>query len=190
MSEQIKKKKFKDTKLGAWLKEKAPVVLNQVGDLLPDSGTLGIVKRGIDILSPEDKEQGLKEVEKVERKLTQIDIENAKIELEEQKLMLQNLEGAREMNMKDDEVQKKFSMSFLFSFMGVIVVVISMVCYASYFKIKVESQYIVLITSILTMIGSKLNTIIDFYFGGSEGQKNTEKGSFLRDSFEYIRDKK
>ncbi len=46
--EKIKKKKFKDTKLGSWLKEKAPVVLNQVSDLLPDSGTLGIVKRVLD----------------------------------------------------------------------------------------------------------------------------------------------
>ena len=38
------KKKIKDTKLGIWLKEKAPGVLNIVGDLLPDSGALGIVK--------------------------------------------------------------------------------------------------------------------------------------------------
>lgn len=37
-------KKFKDTKLGQWLKDKAPKVLDVVGDLLPDQGTLGIVK--------------------------------------------------------------------------------------------------------------------------------------------------
>lgn len=38
------KKKIKDTKLGAWLADKAPSVLNVVGDLLPDSGALGVVK--------------------------------------------------------------------------------------------------------------------------------------------------
>jgi len=38
------RKKIKDTKLGVWLKEKAPSVLSIVGDLLPDSGGLGIVK--------------------------------------------------------------------------------------------------------------------------------------------------
>jgi len=36
--------KIKDTKLGAWLKLKAPRVLETVGDLLPDKGGLGIVK--------------------------------------------------------------------------------------------------------------------------------------------------
>ena len=36
--------KIKDTKLGAWLKTKAPGVLDTVGDLLPDKGGLGIVK--------------------------------------------------------------------------------------------------------------------------------------------------
>ena len=41
-------KKIKNTKLGAWLKSKAPNVLDVVGDLLPDSGGLGIVKNLID----------------------------------------------------------------------------------------------------------------------------------------------
>ena len=36
--------KIKDTKLGAWLKSKAPNVLDTVGDLLPDKGGLAIVK--------------------------------------------------------------------------------------------------------------------------------------------------
>ena len=36
--------KIKDTKLGGWLKEKAPNVLDTVGGLLPDKGALGLVK--------------------------------------------------------------------------------------------------------------------------------------------------
>jgi hypothetical protein len=43
-----KKKKIKDTKLGAWLADKAPDILGVVGDLLPDNGALGIVKNLID----------------------------------------------------------------------------------------------------------------------------------------------
>ena len=43
-----KKKKIKDTKLGSWLADKAPGILGVVGDLLPDSGALGIVKNLID----------------------------------------------------------------------------------------------------------------------------------------------
>ena len=38
------KKTIKNTKLGAWLKEKAPNILSVAGDLLPDSGGLGVVK--------------------------------------------------------------------------------------------------------------------------------------------------
>ena len=37
-------KKIKDTKLGAWLKSKAPNVLTIMGDALPEKGALGIVK--------------------------------------------------------------------------------------------------------------------------------------------------
>lgn len=42
------KTKIRDTKLGAWLKDKAPSILDTVGDLLPDSGGLGIVKNLLD----------------------------------------------------------------------------------------------------------------------------------------------
>lgn len=40
--------KIKNTKLGKWLKSKAPNVLDTVGDLLPDQGALGLVKNLID----------------------------------------------------------------------------------------------------------------------------------------------
>jgi hypothetical protein len=52
------KKKFKDTKVGQFLKDKAPKILDTIGDVLPDKGVLGIVKNLIsssDELSPEDK---------------------------------------------------------------------------------------------------------------------------------------
>ena len=55
------KKTIKNTKLGAWLKEKAPNILSVAGDLLPDSGGLGVVKnlisqdKGIDPAEAEAK---------------------------------------------------------------------------------------------------------------------------------------
>ena len=51
------KKKIKDTNLGKWLREKAPNVLDTVGDLLPDKGALGVVKNLLDKepdVSPEE----------------------------------------------------------------------------------------------------------------------------------------
>jgi hypothetical protein len=53
-------KKIKDTKIGKFLSEKAPQILAVVGDVLPEQGTLGIVKNLISKdpdLTPEDKEQ-------------------------------------------------------------------------------------------------------------------------------------
>jgi len=52
------RKKIKDTKVGIWLKDKAPDVLETVGELLPDNGALGVVKRLIDLepnITPQEK---------------------------------------------------------------------------------------------------------------------------------------
>jgi hypothetical protein len=42
------KKPFKETKLGKFLAKVAPKVLGVAGDLLPDAGVLGMVKRLIE----------------------------------------------------------------------------------------------------------------------------------------------
>jgi len=60
------KKKFKDTRIGAFLKTKAPEILDAVGGILPDQGGLGIVKNLItsdDTIEPKDKETALKILE-------------------------------------------------------------------------------------------------------------------------------
>ena len=62
MQKEMKDKKFKDTRVGKFLKEKAPGILDQVGNVLPDKGVLGIVKNLIDkdpTLPPQDKETAM-----------------------------------------------------------------------------------------------------------------------------------
>ena len=62
----MEKKTFKETKIGAFLTEKAPKLVSQLGEFLPDQGGLGIVKNIItkdDTLPPEDKEQAMKLLE-------------------------------------------------------------------------------------------------------------------------------
>ena len=57
------KKKFAETKVGIFLKEKAPTILNTVGEFLPDQGGIGIVKNlisGDSTINPKDKETALK----------------------------------------------------------------------------------------------------------------------------------
>ena len=61
-------KKFKDTKVGKFLLGSGSKIVDVVGDLLPNSGVLGIVKNLIEkedpkLLPPEDKEKALKLLE-------------------------------------------------------------------------------------------------------------------------------
>lgn len=63
MKDKKQKKKFKETKVGVFLKEKAPSILDTVGEFLPDQGGLGIVKNLItsdNTIEPKDKETALK----------------------------------------------------------------------------------------------------------------------------------
>ena len=51
-------KKFKDTKVGKWVKEKLPEVAGNFANVIPDQGVLGIVRRIVDgspELSAQDK---------------------------------------------------------------------------------------------------------------------------------------
>ena len=60
------KKKFKETKVGIFLKEKAPQILDTVGEFLPDQGGLGIVKNIIssdNTIEPQDKDMAMKLLE-------------------------------------------------------------------------------------------------------------------------------
>ena len=60
------KKKFSETKVGAFLSKAAPGILGTVGDVLPDSGVFGVVKNLIqkdDSLPAEDKEKAMKLLE-------------------------------------------------------------------------------------------------------------------------------
>jgi hypothetical protein len=64
--EKKERKKFRDTKIGQFLKEKAPDILDKVADILPDKGALGIVKNIIDKdekLSAEDTAEAMKLIE-------------------------------------------------------------------------------------------------------------------------------
>ena len=62
----MKKKRFKDTKVGQFLSNNGSGIINTLGDVLPSNGILGIVKGLIDkddTLPPEDKEKALKLLE-------------------------------------------------------------------------------------------------------------------------------
>ena len=60
------KKAFKETRVGVFLKERAPTILNSVGELLPDQGGLGILKNMLEkdiSMHPKDREEAMKLLE-------------------------------------------------------------------------------------------------------------------------------
>ena len=66
-------KKFKDTKVGIFLKQKAPAILDGIGNILPDQGGFGLVKNLItsdDNIEQEDKDK--------DTKLLELDIQEMK----------------------------------------------------------------------------------------------------------------
>ena len=71
----MSKKKLKETKVGAFLVSKAPNVLEAIGNVLPDQGTLGIVKNLITSdtnIKPVDKEQAMKLIEQDLQELKEV----------------------------------------------------------------------------------------------------------------------
>ena len=96
------KKKFSETKVGKFLKDKAPSILNTVGDVLPNNGVLGIVKNLIgssEELSPEDKQIALDHVKEMYA------------------LEVQDRESARN---REIEIAKSHKFDFLFYLTGII----------------------------------------------------------------------
>ena len=166
---KIQKKKFKDTKLGAWLKTKAPNILNQVGEFLPDAGYLGIIKKGIEVLSPEDQQEGLKEVEKVERKITEIDLENKRIELDELKAKLSDRDNARSREVETLKLNKKSPLMAVLGF-GLLLCYVGLLVALIFLEIPEENK-----DQLIHMEGimeGGLLAMVSYYFGDSQRSEN------------------
>jgi hypothetical protein len=72
-------KPFSETKVGAFLKDKAPDILGVVGDVLPDKGGLGVIKNMIKKhagMSEEEKDQAIALVVEHEVELTRLENED------------------------------------------------------------------------------------------------------------------
>jgi|TARA_Y100000289_G_scaffold63138_1_gene73305 hypothetical protein len=71
----MEKKTFRETKVGAFLASKAPKVLQAIGDVLPNQGTLGVVKNIISSdtkIKAVDKEEAMKLIEQDMQELKEI----------------------------------------------------------------------------------------------------------------------
>lgn len=142
------KKKFRETKVGKFLADKAPDILNVAGELLPDAGLLGAVGRMIDEskLTPEEKAQAHAQL-----------VELYNLEVEDRK-------SARLLYSSDSTIQKVLATVFTIAYFALSFVM---------FKYFVEEDIdlgefeISFISTIFGAMSAKVNTVVDFFFGGS-----------------------
>ena len=142
------KKKFRETKVGKFLADKAPNILSVAGELLPDAGLLGAVGKMIDEskLTPEDKAQAHAHL-----------VELYNLEVEDRK-------SARLLYSSDSTIQKVLATVFTIAYFALSFVM---------FKYFVEEDIdlgefeISFISTIFGAMSAKVNTVVDFFFGGS-----------------------
>lgn len=143
------RKKFKDTKVGKFLNNKAPKILDTVGDVLPDKGVLGIVKNLIsssDELSPEDKAIAFEHLKEV-------------FELE-----VQDRDSARN---REIEIAKVHKFDFLFYLTGIIG--LSVFCFIVYaiVYLQIPDQNKEIWIHLIGISEGVVLSIFGYYFGSS-----------------------
>lgn len=148
------KKKFKDTALGKFLKNKAPSILEIVGDVFTPAKVLSRLIASEPSISVEDKIEAQKLIQDYE-------IESFQLEVEDRK-------SARSLFSKDSIIQKIFAIVFLLSYGAMVWYMLDMLS-----GNRNESElFKTMVTMIFTHTSNKLSTIIDFLFGGSVGKDN------------------
>jgi len=148
------RKKFKETRIGLFLKEKAPMILDKIGDVLPDKGVLGLVKNLIDkdeTITTQDKEQALKLLE---------------MDMDEIKEVTKRWEA--DMN-SDSWLSKNSRPIVLLALIGMLFVFMALDSFKIQFDIK--ESWIILYETILV-------TVIIAYFGS----RGVEKYQSIRNS--------
>jgi hypothetical protein len=150
-------KKLKDTAIGKLLKDKAPNVLSIVGDLLPEQGTLGIVKNIIDTAVPDPKERkAIKE-------------EMSKLELEYYKVEVADRDSARNRQIEMAKAGKEDWMMWVVGLVGI--GSFALIVGSAIFMDLPENP---LLHQIVGLVEGVALTIFAFYYGTSKGSKDKD----------------
>ena len=146
------RKKFKDTKVGQFLKEKSPKILDVVGDILPDSGALGVAKNLINMaedLTQEEKDNLIVEINEM--------LEVAKIEFEDR-------HSART---REIEIAKLHNRDFMFIITGLVgLIAFCFIVYAIAF-IQVPDTNKEIWIHLIGITEGVVLSIFGYYYGSS-----------------------
>lgn len=151
-------KPFKETKLGQFIKTKAPKVLDVIGDVLPDKGILGIVKNLIDStpdISPEDRLEFEKLIQDHEREMYGIEVDDRK--------------NARQ---RETDLAKTVGHSdYMVWFLSAALLIAFFFIVWHLVRDTVPTENRELITNIVGIIEGLLISIYSYYFGSSMGSR-------------------
>lgn len=154
-------KKLKDTKIGAFLKEKAPDVLSVVGDLLPDSGTLGIVKNVIEKVAPEKAPE------------LNAELESKRMEFEKElfELSVKDRDSARN---REIELAKAGGQDWLMYIAGLTALGTFLLMVWAVIFLGDELGENSLFHQLMGIIEGVALTVFSYYFGSSKGSKDKD----------------
>lgn len=158
-------KPLRETKLGQWLKDKAPKVLDVVGDSIPDKGVIGFIKNLV------TKDPDLSPEVKAEFELKYMEFEKDILEM-----ALKDIADARASNVAIQESDKAswlakntgylMDFTFIFAFLVMLFMIV-------YRQVPDENKEIFYMAfgSLITFVG----TSVTFHRGTSKGSDDKQK---------------
>ena len=154
--------KIKDTKIGEFLKDKAPNVLNVVGDLLPDAGALGVIKNIIDMSVPDAKDKAvlLAEMQSMESEYLK-DVQNAR-----------DMYAKTDHKIADEIATNVILRNIWMAIALTIIEILSVIFIDDKILFAIISSAV---ASIVTALINERQQVIGFHFGSSAGSKAKSK---------------
>jgi len=107
-------------------------------------------------------------------KLKELELDKKVLELDTKKAEFENTASAREMYEKDSSLQKIFAIVFLAGYLALTAFIIFFI-FSKVAGNTMENWKVALISTIFTAMSSKVNTICDFLFGGSQAGDKSAK---------------
>lgn len=154
------KKPFRETKLGKFLTQKVPKVLDKVGDFLPDKGLLGIVKQMV------DNDPDVPDADKLEFNRLLLDHEREMFALE-----ISDRDSARDREAELAKANRTDHLMYVAGYvaMGTFISMVASVIYASIKGIPIENS---LFHQLMGIIEGVALSVFGYYFGASKGSRD------------------
>jgi len=146
-------------------------VRSWLGDVIGNSGSeiVSSVGETIDRFVTTDEDR-----ERARLATAEIELKFKRLELDAETAYLQDRQSARDLYKHDSSLQKMFAMTFLVGYVGItgslLYVVLGWLGMTT--VPEVPAWAVSLISTVFGAMSSKVNTIVDFLFGGSQSERD------------------